>query len=82
MSDEHPEATHVAAGHPKHTGWFPFDFAAASAAIFISVVSLFVAISGERTQRELLAANSWPFLQGGTSPQRRRERRRHLSRPQ
>ena len=51
------------AGHPRHTGRFWFDFAAASAAIFISVVSLVVAIGGEHTQRELLAANAWPFLQ-------------------
>ena len=64
MDDEHhPPASHAALGHPRHTGRFWFDFAAAAAAIFISVVSLFVAMSGEQTQRELLAANSWPFLE-------------------
>ena len=61
--DEHPAATHAAISHPRHTGRFWFDFAAAGAAIFISVVSLVVAISGEHTQRELLAANAWPFPQ-------------------
>ncbi|HTZ70907.1 MAG TPA: hypothetical protein VMB71_09685 [Acetobacteraceae bacterium] len=50
-------------GQPPRTGRFLFDLLAATAAIFISVVSLVVAIRGERTQRGLLAANSWPFLQ-------------------
>jgi hypothetical protein len=50
-------------GAPPRTGRFWFDFLAASAAIFISVISLVVAIRGERTQRDLLAANSWPFVQ-------------------
>jgi hypothetical protein len=50
-------------GQPPRTGRFWFDFMAAGAAIFISVVSLVVAIRGEHTQRGLLAANSWPFVQ-------------------
>jgi hypothetical protein len=50
-------------GQPPRTGRFWLDFLAASAAIFISVVSLVVAIRGERTQRGLLAANAWPFVQ-------------------
>ena len=63
MSEPPPSSTREIVGHPRHTGRYWFDFAAASAAIFISIVSLIVAISGERTQSELLAANSWPFLQ-------------------
>jgi hypothetical protein len=50
-------------GQPPRTGRFWFDFLAASSAIFISVVSLVVGIRGEQTQRGLLAANSWPFIQ-------------------
>src|ERR1700733_7060588 len=50
-------------GQPPRTGRFWLDFLAASAAIFISVVSLVVAIRGEHTQRGLLAANAWPFVQ-------------------
>ncbi len=48
---------------PPRTGRFWFDLLAATAAIFISVVSLAVAFRGEQTQRGLLAANSWPFVQ-------------------
>ena len=50
-------------GQPPRTGRYWFDLLAASAAIFISVVTLVIAIRGERTQRGLLAANSWPFIQ-------------------
>ncbi len=50
-------------GAPRRTGRFWFDFAAASAAIFISLVSLVIGIRGEEVQRELLAANSWPFME-------------------
>ncbi len=52
-------------GHPHRTGRFWFDFIAASAAVLIAVISLVVAIRGEGTQRKLLAASSWPFLQTG-----------------
>ncbi len=51
------------AGSPRHTGRYWFDFAAASAAIFISVVSLVIGTRGEATQRDLLAANAWPFIE-------------------
>ncbi len=50
-------------GQPPRTGRFWFDLLAATSAIFISVVSLMVAFRGEETQRGLLAANSWPFVQ-------------------
>ena len=50
-------------GAPRRTGRFWLDFAAAGAAIFISVISLVIGIRGEAIQRELLAANSWPFLE-------------------
>ncbi len=62
-----PEKSRLSAadafGEPPRTGRFWFDLLAASAAIFISVVSLAVAIRGEHTQRGLLAAASWPFVQ-------------------
>ena len=50
-------------GQPARTGRHVFDLLAATFAIVISVVSLVVAFRGERTQRGLLAANSWPFVQ-------------------
>ncbi len=50
-------------GAPRRTGRFWFDFLAASAAIFISLVSLVIGMRGEAIQRELLAANSWPFME-------------------
>jgi hypothetical protein len=50
-------------GQPPRTGRHVFDLLAAIFAIGISVVSLVVAFRGETTQRGLLAANSWPFVQ-------------------
>ena len=50
-------------GQPPRTGRQVFDLLAATFAILLSVVSLVVAFRGERTQRGLLAANSWPFVQ-------------------
>ena len=38
------------------------DIVIAVSAIFISAVSLFVAFENAKTQRDLVAANSWPFL--------------------
>jgi hypothetical protein len=48
--------------HPRHTGHRWLDMALALSAIFISAVSLAVAIEHGRTERDLVAANSWPFL--------------------
>ena len=48
--------------HPRHTGVRWFDLILALSAIFISAVSLAVAIEHGRTERDLVAANSWPFL--------------------
>jgi len=48
--------------HPRHTGLRWFDLALALSAIFISAVSLAVAIEHGRTERDLVAASSWPFL--------------------
>ena len=64
MASEHdrfgpPEAY----GQPPRTGRHVFDLLAATFAIVISVVSRVVAVRGETTQRGLLAANSWPFVQ-------------------
>jgi hypothetical protein len=53
------EGVHV---HPPRTGRHWVDMAIAVSAITISVVSLFVAVENGRTERKLVAANSWPFL--------------------
>ncbi|MEA3067112.1 MAG: hypothetical protein QOK41_519 [Sphingomonadales bacterium] len=46
---------------PRRTGRPHFDVIVALTAIFISAVSLFVAIEHGKTERELVAANVWPF---------------------
>ena len=46
---------------PRRTGRPHFDMVVALAAIFISAVSLFVAIEHGKTERDLVAANVWPF---------------------
>jgi hypothetical protein len=48
---------------PRRTGVRHFDAIVSMAAIFISAVSLYVAIEHGRTERQLVAANVWPFLQ-------------------
>ncbi|HEY3947392.1 hypothetical protein [Phenylobacterium sp.] len=48
--------------HPRHTGHRWIDLTLALSAIFISAVSLAVAIEHGRTERDLVAANSWPFI--------------------
>ena len=48
--------------HAHATGRPVLDLAIALSAIFISAVSLFVAIEHGKTERDLVAANSWPFL--------------------
>jgi len=59
---------------PRHTGHRWFDLVLALSAIFISAVSLAVAIEHGRTERDLVAASSWPFLRavlsngGGGAP--------------
>src|ERR1700761_2477293 len=59
---------------PRHTGNGRLDLVLAVSAIFISAVSLAVAIEHGRTERDLVAASSWPFLreilsnESGTSP--------------
>ncbi len=47
---------------PRKTGQSRLDLALAVSAIFISGVSLYVAIEHGKTERDLVAANSWPFL--------------------
>ncbi|HXS49084.1 MAG TPA: hypothetical protein VN713_03035 [Sphingomicrobium sp.] len=46
---------------PRRTGFRHFDVITSIAAIFISAVSLYVAIEHGRTERDLVAANVWPF---------------------
>ena|SRR5580693_1742983 len=48
--------------HAHKTGRPRLDLIIALSAIFISAVSLVVAIEHGRTERDLVAANSWPFL--------------------
>ena len=45
----------------RRTGLLHFDAIVSITAIFISAVSLFVAIEHGKTERELVAANVWPF---------------------
>jgi len=49
--------------HPHKTGHGRLDLIIALSAIFISAVSLVVAVEHGRTERDLVAANSWPFVQ-------------------
>lgn len=51
---------------PKRSGSV-LDLAIALTAIFMSAISLFVAIEHGHVQRQLVAANSWPFLSAGVS---------------
>ena len=46
---------------PRRTGRPHFDVIVSLSAIFISAVSLFVAIQHGKTERDLVAANVWPF---------------------
>lgn len=57
----HPHA------HPTGHRWF--DLAVAISAIAISLISLFVAIEHGQVERQLVAANSWPYLRGEFSNQ-------------
>jgi hypothetical protein len=49
---------------PRRTGRSRTDLIIAVAAILLSVVSLFVAIQNAWTQREMVAASTWPFVTG------------------
>jgi hypothetical protein len=66
-----PDDVHA---NPRRTGMRWFDLTLALSAIFISAVSLAVAIDHGRTERELVASNAWPFLRavlnngGGGAP--------------
>jgi hypothetical protein len=55
------------AAHPHHTGRQWLDMVLALSAIFISLVSLFVAIQHGKTEEKLVAASSWPFVVAGFS---------------
>jgi hypothetical protein len=51
---------------PRKVGHKVIDMAVAGAAILISLISLFVAVSHGRTMEKLVAANSWPLLRYDT----------------
>jgi hypothetical protein len=57
---------------PRRTGRRHFDVIVSLSAIFISPVSLYVAIQHGKTERDLVAANVWPFareiLNNGGAP--------------
>jgi hypothetical protein len=52
--------------HAHHTGRRWFDLTLALSAMFVSVVSLVVAVRHGQAMDRLVAANSWPFLTYGT----------------
>ena len=62
MTDEAPQAP--ATSHAERR---MFDLVTGASVILISVISLFVAISANRTQERMLAASVWPSLLFGTS---------------
>src|SRR6185437_17000155 len=46
---------------PLNTGRPHFDVIVSVTAIFISAISLYVAVQHGKTERDLVAANVWPF---------------------
>ncbi|HEY8053467.1 MAG TPA: hypothetical protein VIE42_11755 [Steroidobacteraceae bacterium] len=52
---------------PRRTGHRLLDFTIAGSAILISLISLGVAVHLGQVQQRLVAANSWPFLQFGST---------------
>jgi hypothetical protein len=51
--------------HPAHTGRRWLDITLALSAMFVSAISLIVAVEHGQTMERLVAANSWPFLSYG-----------------
>lgn len=49
--------------HPHATGHRWIDITIAIAALAVSIVSIVIAIENESAMRELVTANSWPYLQ-------------------
>ena len=56
------DVDHVHA-HPRPVGHRWIDLILALSAVFISAISLYVAVEHGRIERQLVQANSWPFLQ-------------------
>jgi hypothetical protein len=52
---------------PRRTGQFALDFIIASAAIIVSLASLWVALRADQTQEQLLKSSVWPYLSYGKS---------------
>src|SRR5688572_730753 len=61
------EPAHGAAPPPSVPRGRGFDLLIAVGVLAISLISLFVAVSANRTQERMLAASVWPSLQFGTS---------------
>lgn len=66
MDDEAPDRQ-ARTPAPRARDGRLFEFIVGGCAIVLSVVSLFVAISANRTQERMLAASVWPSLISGTS---------------
>lgn len=47
---------------PRRTGRWRIDLILALTAIFLSVISLYVAVENATTQRQMLAASTWPMV--------------------
>ena len=63
MSEEPPVSvsTEDVQAQPRRTGRSRVDLILAVTAIFLSAVSLFVAMENSQTQREMVSASTWPF---------------------
>jgi len=60
------EAPEVEAHRHHKTGHSLFDFILVGTAVFLSMVSVFIAVHHGQTMEKLVAANSWPNLSYGT----------------
>jgi hypothetical protein len=63
------EAPEVEAHRHHKTGHSLFDFILGGTAVFLSMVSVFIAVHHGQTMEKLVAANSWPNLSYGTGNQ-------------
>lgn len=66
-ADNTPQASGTTAPEPAFLGGRSFDLLVGLGVLLISAISLWVAVSANRTQERMLAASVWPSLQFGTS---------------